>query len=119
MNRDKIPYTKVGDYYLPNLVMDEPSYPVNKYGEMHYQWMMEHMKPMAETLSFKCEMNEHLAQISRQADEMMEQLMSRMMKENGVTEELKAQNQMMWLNKYTEIQNEAEKIVLDQIVYRF
>ena len=77
------------------------------------------MKPMAETLIFKCEINEHLAQISRQADEMMEQLMSRMMKENGVTEELKAQNQMLWLNKYTEIQNEAEKIVLDQIVYRF
>ena len=110
-------YTLHGDYYLPDLVLreEEPTY--GKYGMLRKQFLKEHRSAGYQYFLLTGKLNEHLNQIDQEAREQVETLMEQMTEKQGVTEELKAQDQMEWVRLMNNIKASAEEIVLKNMIY--
>ena len=110
-------YTLHGDYYLPDLVLreEEPTY--GKYGMLRKQFLKEHRSARYQYLLLTGKLNEHLNQIDQETREQVETLMEQMTEKQGVTEELKAQDQMKWVRLMINIKSSAEEIVLKNMIY--
>ena len=110
-------YTLHGDYYLPDLVLreEEPTY--GKYGMLRKQFLKEHRSARYQYLLLTGKLNEHLNQTDQEAREQVEMLMKQMAEKKGVTEELKAQDQMKWVGLMNNIKVSAEEIILKNMVY--
>ena len=110
-------YTLHGDYYLPDLVLreEEPTY--GKYGMLRKQFLKEHRSARYQYLLLTGKLNEHLNQTDQEAREQVETLMEQMTEKQGVTEELKAQDQMERVRLMNNIKASAEEIVLKNMVY--
>ena len=110
-------YTLQGDYYLPDLVLreEEPTY--GKYGMLRKQFLKEHRSARYQYLLLIGKLNEHLNQTDQEAREQVETLMEQMTEKQGVTEELKAQDQMEWVRLMNNIKASAEEIVLKNMIY--
>ena len=110
-------YTLHGDYYLPDLVLreEEPTY--GKYGMLRKQFLKEHRSAGYQYLLLTGKLNEHLNQIDQEAREQVEMLMKQMAEKKGVTEELKAQDQMERVRLMNNIKASAEEIVLKNMIY--
>ena len=110
-------YTLHGDYYLPDLVLreEEPTY--GKYGMLRKQFLKEHRSARYQYLLLTGKLNEHLNQTDQEAREQVETLMEQMTEKQGVTEELKAQDQMKWVRLMNNIKDSAEEIILKNMVY--
>ena len=110
-------YTLHGDYYLPDLVLreEEPTY--GKYGMLRKQFLKEHRSARYQYLLLTGKLNEHLNQADQEAREQVETLMEQMIEKQGVTEELKAQDQMKWVRLMNNIKASAEEMVLREILY--
>ena len=110
-------YTLHGDYYLPDLVLreEEPTY--GKYGMLRKQFLKEYRSARYQYMLLTGKMNEHLNQTNQEAREQVETLMEQMTEKQGVTEELKAQDQMEWVRLMNNIKASAEEIVLKNMVY--
>ena len=105
-------YTKVGDYLLPNLTIDESEQqPVGKYGRMRKRYLKEHRPVLYTNLLLAGELDQHLAEIDEACEERMELLTQQMAKQEGVTEALKAADQMEWVCRMNSIRNRVEIIV--------
>ena len=114
----KLDYEWNGDYQIPMLKADkEPEGTLTKYGRMREKFLMEHRKGMYTGFLLGGELKAHLLEIQEQAEERMEVLTSQMMKEQNVTEQLKADNQMLWVQKMNNIRQSAEEIVLKELIY--
>ena len=92
-------YTLHGDYYLPDLVLNEEEPTYGKYGMLRKQFLKEHRSARYQYLLLTGKLTEHLNQIDQEAREQVETLMERVAEKQGVTEELKAQDQMTWVVK--------------------
>ena len=113
-----ITYEKCGDYLIPNLVPDaEPEGELRKFGLMRKSYLENHRRGIYAGLLLSGELKEHLLLIQEQAEEKFDLLAEQMTKQEGVTEQLKAQDQMLWVRKMNNIRNAAEEIVLNEIVY--
>ena len=110
-------YTLHGDYYLPDLVLreEEPTY--GKYGMLRKQFLKEHRSARYQYLLLTGKLNEHLNQIDQEVREQVETLMEQMTEKQGVTEELKAQDQMERVMLMNNIKASAEEIVLKNMIY--
>lgn len=110
-------YTLHGDYYLPDLVLreEEPTY--GKYGMLRKQFLKEHRSARYQYMLLTGKLNEHLNQIDQEVREQVETLMEQMTEKQGVTEELKAQDQMEWVRLMNNIKASAEEMVLREILY--
>ena len=110
-------YTLHGDYYLPDLVLreEEPTY--GKYGMLRKQFLKEHRSARYQYMLLTGKLNEHLNQIDQKVREQVETLMEQMTEKQGVTEELKAQDQMEWVRLMNNIKASAEEIVLKNMIY--
>ena len=110
-------YTLHGDYYLPDLVLreEEPTY--GKYGMLRKQFLKEHRSARYQYMLLTGKLNEHLNQIDQKVREQVETLMEQMTEKQGVTEELKAQDQMEWVRLMNNIKASAEEIILKNMVY--
>ena len=110
-------YTLHGDYYLPDLVLreEEPTY--GKYGMLRKQFLKEHRSARYQHLLLTGKLNEHLNQTDQEAREQGETLMEQMTEKQGVTEELKAQDQMERVRLMNNIKASAEEIVLKNMIY--
>lgn len=110
-------YTLHGDYYLPDLVLreEEPTY--GKYGMLRKQFLKEHRSARYQYLLLIGKLNEHLNQTDQEAREQVETLMEQMTEKQGVTEELKVQNQMKWVRLMNNIKASAEEMVLRETLY--
>ena len=110
-------YTLHGDYYLPDLVLreEEPTY--GKYGMLRKQFLKEYRSARYQYMLLTGKLNEHLNQIDQEAREQVEMLMKQMAEKQGVTEELKVQDQMKWVRLMTNIKVSAEEIILKNTVY--
>ena len=110
-------YTLHGDYYLPDLVLreEEPTY--GKYGMLRTQFLKEHRSARYQYMLLTGKLNEHLNQIDQAVREQVETLMEQMIEKQGVTEELKAQDQMKWVRLMNNIKASAEEIILKNMVY--
>ena len=110
-------YTLHGDYYLPDLVLNEEEPTYGKYGMLRKQFLKEHRSARYQYLLLTGKLNEHLNQTNQEAREQVEMLMKQMAEKKGVTEELKVQDQMKWVGLMNNIKVSAEEIILKNMVY--
>ena len=110
-------YTLHGDYYLPDLVLNEEKPIYGKYGMLRKQFLKEHRSARYQYLLLTGKLNEHLNQTDQEAREQVETLMEQMTEKQGVTEELKAQDQMERVRLMNNIKASAEEIVLKNMIY--
>ena len=103
--------------YYPNLVSkdEEPHY--GKYGRMRRQYLKEHRPAIYSLCMLEDKLTEHLNDVDDEAQERMDILVRQMMKKQGITEELKARDQMAWIGAVNNIRNAAEEIVCNEIIY--
>ena len=112
-------YERQGDYLLPCLTVPaEEEHHIGIWGQRHGRYLKEHHRIMYYNLLTACKLNSYLADIDRQAEEMFSRLVKQMSKREGVTEELKAQDQMMWVGRMNNIRNRATEIVNKELIYR-
>ena len=109
-------YTLHGDYYLPDLVLREEKPTYGKYGMLRKQFLKEYRSARYQYMLLTGKLNEHLNQIDQEVREQVETLMEQMTEKQGVTEELKAQDQMKWVRLMNNIKASAEEIVLKNLV---
>ena len=113
-----ITYEKCGDYLIPNLIPDpEPEGELRKFGLMRKSYLENHRRGIYSGLLLSGKLKKHLLLIQEQAEERFDLLVEQMTKQEGVTEKLKAQDQMFWVRKMNNIRNVAEEIVLNEFVY--
>ena len=118
--RTGLKYELVGDYYLiaGDDEPEEEQKPIGIWGQRHLRYLKNHRKVFYVNLLTSGKLNNYLADIDRQAEEMFIQLTRQMAIADGVTEQLKADNQMTWVKKMNNIQNRANEIVTIEIVLR-
>ena len=110
-------YTRIGDYFLPDLIIDEAERPIGKYGRMRKRYLKEHRPILFSNLLLSGKLDQHLAEIDHACVEGIDLLTRQMADQEGVTEALKATDQMEWVRRMNNIQNRAEEIVLNELVY--
>lgn len=110
-------YTLHGDYYLPDLAVNEEEPTYGKYGMLRKQFLKEHRPARYQYLVMTGELTAHLNQVDQDAREQVEILMKQMTEKQGVTKQLKIQNQMKWVGLMNNIKACAEEIVLKESVY--
>ena len=110
-------YTLHGDYYLPDLEINEEEPTYGKYGIMRKQFLKEHRSARYQYLVLTGKLTEQLNQVDKEAREKVEMLMEQMVEQWGVTEELKMHEQMEWVRRKDNIQAIAEEIALKEIIY--
>ena len=110
-------YTLQGDYYLPDLALNEEEPTYGKYGMLRKQFLKEHRSARYQYMLLTGKLNEHLNQIDQEVREQVEMLMEQMAEKQGVTEELKVRNQMKWVRLMNNIKASAEEMVLRETLY--
>ena len=109
-------YRKEGDYLLPNLTVPEAP-KVGKYGTLRRNFLKKHKDPIYTGMLLAGKLNRHLEEIDQKANEMMERLTTEMAQSEGVTESLKATDQMKWVGLMNNIRQRAEEIVMTELIY--
>ena len=102
--------------YLPNLTLEE-SKPLGKYGKMRKKYLKENRNPLYQAMLLKGTLDEHLAEIDRTANSRLDLILPKMMVEAGVTEELKAQDQMKWVGLMNNLKQSAEEIIQNELIF--
>ena len=115
--KNGLSYTLHGDYYLPDLKINEEEPTYGKYGIMRKQFLKEHRSARYQYLVLTGKLTEHLNQGDKEVREKVEILMEQMAEQWGVTEELKRQDQMEWVRRMNNIKATAEEIVLKENIY--
>lgn len=111
-------YTRIGDYYIPDISLGNISeYRIGKYGRMRQRFLKEFHPILWGQLAVSGELWEHLFEIEAACCERLEHITSAMAKQEGITEKLKAENQMEWVGRMNGIRNRAEEIILSELVY--
>ena len=111
-------YEKCGDYLIPNLIPDpEPERELRKFGLMRKSYLENYRRGIYSGLLLSGKLKEHLLMIQEQAEERFDLLVEQMAKQEGVTEQLKAQDQMLWVRRMNCIRARAEEIVREEIIY--
>lgn len=109
-------YRQEGDYSLPNLTVPG-SVPISIWGQRRRQYLREHRKALYNALLLGGKLDSHLADVDQQAEDMFSQLVERMAKQEDITEQLKAKNQMEWVGRMNSIRSAAEEIVNVEIIF--
>ena len=115
--KNGLSYTLHGDYYLPDLALNEEEPLYGKYGLLRKQFLKEHRSAKYQYLLLTGKLTEHLNQIDLEARKQVEILMEQMAEKQGVTEELKVRNQMKWVRLMNNIKASAEEMVLRETLY--
>ena len=114
----EINYTRQGDYYLPDLKLPEQDNRlIGIWGQRRRRYLKEHHKILYYNLLTSCKLHDHLADVNENAEEKLYRLEKQMAEKEGVTEQLKAENQMLWVKRMNCIRNRAEEIILNEIIY--
>ena len=110
-------YTQQGDYVLPNLILLAENQPIGIWGQWHARCLKQHHRILYYNLLTSGKLNAHLAEIDQQAEEIFFRLIKQMANREGVTEQLKAKNQMEWVRRMNNIRNRAMEIVYTKVIY--
>lgn len=111
-------YERQGDYYIPCLKLtEEEQQPIGIWGQRHKQYLKEHRKGLYAELLTSGKLNGYLADIDRQAQDLFSRLVEELAKKEGVTEKLKAEDQMEWVGRMNNITAKAREIVNSEIIY--
>ena len=111
-------YEKQGDYFIPCLSLpEEEDKPVGIWGQRHLRYIKQHKRVFYTTLLTSCKLNSYLADVNEQADEMFFRLANQLAEKENITEKLKAENQMLWVQRMNNIRNRATEVVNAEIIY--
>ena len=111
-------YKLQGDYYIPCLVLDETDNPsIGMWGRRHLNYLKEHRPVLHTSLVLSGKLHSYLAEVDNRATEMLDRLVKQMAVQQGVTEQLKAQDQMAWVQRMNNIRNAAEEVILQEVIY--
>lgn len=111
-------YTQVGDYLLPDLKLsEEGQQPIGVWRQRHRRYLKEHRRATYATLFTSGKLNSYLAGIDRQAEEMFLRLVKQMAEAEGVTEQLKSDNQMLWVQRMNAVWETATEVVNNNLIY--
>ena len=112
----ELTYTMQGDYLIPDLTVPE-SPKLGKYGMLRRTFLREHRDGIYTGMLLNGTLNRHLEEVDRQAQKMLDDLTERMKALNGVTEQLKAEDQMRWVQMMNSIRHSAEEVILNDLIY--
>ncbi len=111
-------YTKQGDYLLPDVKLpNQPQYEIGVWGQRRRHFLKEHHRVLYCNMLTKCTLYPHLADTEQQAQRMFDRLVDELSDKQGITEKLKAENQMLWVKRMNNIRNRAMKIVNSELIY--
>lgn len=111
-------YERIGDYYIPVLTLSsEEQRPIGKWGRMHREYLKEHRPILFNDLILSGQLWTYLADLNEQAQERLSLIIEQMKASEGVTEALKAVDQMAWIGAMNSIHNRAEEIILQEMIY--
>lgn len=118
-NKNSISNRRVGDYLIPNLILspEEAKVTLGKWGMMHKTYLEKHKKVFFNTLLIQGRLYQHCAEIENQARDMFDTLVERMKIAEGVTEQLKEENQMEWVQRMGNIEARARETILVELIY--
>ena len=113
-----ISYTLHGDYYLPDLELPaEEERPIGIWGQRHLRYIREHRKALYTGLFFDGKLNSYLADLNEQAEDMFFRLVNELAEKEGITETLKAEDQMLWVQRMNAVRETATEIVNNDLIY--
>lgn len=112
-----IDYTLVGDVYLPNLVSTDTNYHIGIWGQRHKEYLKENHKLMYYNLLTQGKLNSYLHDVDVRAKDMYDTLIKQLAEKEGITETLKAEDQMLWIQLMNNIANRAKEIVIMEVIY--
>ena len=111
-------YSKYGDYYLPDLVVsDEEPTTYGRFGRMRLRYLKEHRRATYINLKTSGQLTHYLNEIDREANEMLRLLIKQMAQAQGITEQLKAEDQMAWVGAMNNIRSTADEAVMQEIIF--
>ena len=112
-------YTLVNDYYLPNLTATAPAErnPTGRWGRLHKRYLKEQHPVRYNQLVLSGELGNYLAKLDKQAEEQLALIIRQMQEAEGVTEALKAENQLEWVRRMNSIRNRAEEIIKSELIF--
>ena len=119
-NKNSISYRNVGDYLIPNLTLqsEEASVRLGKWGILHKDYLMKHKKVLFITLLIQGKLYQHCTEVEKQARDMFDTLVEQMKKAEGVTEQLKEENQLEWVRRMQNIEARAREVIIGDLIYR-
>ena len=120
-NKNSISYRKVGDYNIPNLTLppEETNIRLGKWGMLHKDYLEKHNRVLFNVLLTQGKLYQHCADVENQAREMFNTLVEQMKQAEGVTEQLKEENQMEWVCRVQNIEAKAREVVCNELIYRY
>ena len=111
-------YELQGDYYLPCLKLPkEESRHIGIWGQRHLRYLKQHRKGLYSELLISGKLNDYLADLNEQAEKMFSRLVKQLAEKEGVTEAIKAENQLLWVQRMNSIRNDAMEIVSSDLIY--
>ena len=110
-------YTLVGDYNIPDLELPKENRPIGHYGQLHREYLKQEHPARYSSLILTGKLWTYLADLNEQAEELLDVIIEQMKAAEGVTEELKAQNQLEWVGRMNNIRNRAEEIINSELIY--
>ena len=118
-NANGLDYTLVNDHYLPNLTVAAPAeqHPTGRWGRLHKKYLEEHHPVRYNQLVLSGELGSYLSSLDKQADEQLSLIIRQMQDAEGVTEALKAENQLEWVRRMNSIRSRAEEIIQKELIF--
>ena len=113
----ELPYTRCGDYYIPDIRLDVENGPIGRWGRMHRDYIKEYRPALYGQLCLSGMLWTYLADLNEQAQNRLELIIEQMKNVEGVTEDLKLHDQMAWVGMMNSIRNRAEEIVIAEMIY--
>lgn len=110
-------YRSEGDYFIPNLTVPPNTNRLGKWGRMYRRFLKEHHITLYNAMLLSGKLNKHLAEIDQICNKRITAIVSALAEQEGVTEQLKAADQMEWVRRMNSIRNRAEEIVLNELIY--
>ena len=116
---NSLTYRQAGDVLLPNVTLGEmeTAQPLGKYGRMRKKYLKEHRPVLYNSLIATGKLQKHLMEIEETALRRLDQMMAEMQKKAGLTEQMKAENQMLWVGQMNALKNQAEEILMNELIY--
>ena len=118
--KNKIEYHKEGDYYIPNLIVPKDEYAdycIGKYGSLRLNYLKEHKKAEYTIMLMNGTLRKHIVQIDMEAKNRVENIVNGLKSQSNLTEEMKNTNQLYWVGMMNNFKNQAEEIVLKELIY--
>ena len=114
-NSRNVTYSTVGDYQLPNLILNQPRKPLGKYGRLRRTYLKEHRPVLYHTMLLTGKLHPHLLEVEQAAENQKQQMMNELLKANPAPD--KAQNQLMWVQHMNSLKAQVEEVILMELIY--